>query len=853
MKLVTYALMVAALGLGAASTPAAEQPAAAGPEVYAAAAKYAFGQSRAPLTAIEAEIRAASPAQYKAIEAKLLPLVKSPDTAVDAKRYFCRYLGVVGSAESVAALAALLGDEKLSGPARIALEPMRDPAAGAALRAALGQVKGKLLAGVIGSVGMRRDGQAVAALAGLTGDADADVAKSTIAALGAIGTSDAAKALDDAAAKAPETLQPGVAQARLTCAAGLAQSGKSAEATAIYRSLLAAKAAPATRPATLRGLVALQTRLDALKTIADALQGDDAAMRAAAIGAFVGAGDPSLKASVAEQLPTLNATGQKALLAVLPDQRDVHARPGLLKLIEESKDEAIRADAVECLGAHGQAEDVAMLSGLATKDGGGPEAAAARKALERMVGPGVSEAIVRLMASPDAPARNMAIALVTSRRIETATPALVKMIGGADAAAAGNAVKSLALLGGPGELPGLMKILVNTTDDGLRTTVEAAVASICTRTTDRSACARAVLPAMISAISPASRMAVLRLLPRVRTPEALATAQRAMREEANPEILQAAIRAVSDWPDISAAQTLLDYAKAAKNPSDAVLAMRGCLRLADLKDQPPAQRLAVYRSVLEAAQRPEEKKQALAGLADLPSPDALDVLVKYVKDPAVGADAAQAAMRLARQIGAGFRQRAEAALQQVKANAPTEEIRQAADATIKNLARTGQTPDGYILAWMLSGPYTQEGKSGAELCDVAFAPEKPGAQAEWRFQGVPADAKTRGLVELNVILGGNERIAYLRTEILSPKAQEAVLELGSDDGAKVWVNGQQVLSKNVVRPYSPGEDKVKISLKQGANTLLLKVIQGGGEWSAAARLTAADGKALDFTVAPNSK
>jgi hypothetical protein len=136
---------------------------------------------------------------------------------------------------------------------------------------------------------------------------------------------------------------------------------------------------------------------------------------------------------------------------------------------------------------------------------------------------------------------------------------------------------------------------------------------------------------------------------------------------------------------------------------------------------------------------------------------------------------------------------------------------------------------------------------------VAFAPEKPSAQAEWRFQGTPADAKTRGLVELNVILGGNERVAYLRTEILSPKAQEAMLELGSDDGVKVWVNGRQVLAKNVIRPYRAGEDKVKISLKQGTNTLLLKVIQGGGEWSAAARLTAPDGKPLDFTVAPNSK
>ncbi|MCX5683970.1 MAG: hypothetical protein NT049_09830, partial [Planctomycetota bacterium] len=362
----------------------------------------------------------------------------------------------------------------------------------------------------------------------------------------------------------------------------------------------------------------------------------------------------------------------------------------------------------------------------------------------------------------------------------------------------------------------------------------------------------AVLQVMVSAITPASRMAVLRLLPRVRTPEALAAAQRSMRDE-TAEIAQAAIRAVSDWPDLSAAQTLLDFAKTAKKPTDAVLAMRGCLRLADQKDQPLAQRLSVYRSVLEQAARPEEKKQALAGLADLASPDALDVLAKYVKDPAIGADAAQATIRLARQLGAGYRQRAEAALQQVKAQATTDEIRQAADATIKNLARTGQTPDGYVLAWMLSGTYTQESKSGAELFDVAFPPEKPAAQAEWRFVGVPADAKTRGLVELNVILGGNERIAYLRTEILSPKAQEAVLELGSDDGAKVWVNGQQVLAKNVVRPYAAGEDKVKISLKQGTNTLLVKVIQGGGEWSAAARLVAPDGKALDFTVAPNSK
>jgi RNA polymerase sigma-70 factor (ECF subfamily) len=42
----------------------------------------------------------------------------------------------------------------------MALEPMKDPAAGAALRAAQPKLKGKLLVGVIGSIGVRRDPEA---------------------------------------------------------------------------------------------------------------------------------------------------------------------------------------------------------------------------------------------------------------------------------------------------------------------------------------------------------------------------------------------------------------------------------------------------------------------------------------------------------------------------------------------------------------------------------------------------------------------------------------------------------------------------------------------------------------------
>ena len=842
MKRALYVLLIAAISL-AASTARAGQAPAAGEDVYAAAAQYEFGQSRKPLATIEEEIRKASPAEYRAIEAKLLAALKAPDTKVDAKRFFCRYLGTVGSAASVPALAALLGSEKLSHPARMALEPMADPAAGAALRQALGRVKGKLLAGLIGSVGTRRDALAIPALTALTGDADAEVAKSAVFALGAIGTSEAATALDQVAAKAPAALARPIAQARITCAGLLAQAGKTAEAVAIYRALLENKAAPASRVAALRGLIASQERTAATKLITDMLQGDDAAMRTATLAALASSTDVALKTAVVQELPTLQPAAQKALLGLLPDEKDVAARPALLKLLQASQDEATRLAVLDCLATHGTGEDVAMLVKMATKDAG-PEAGAARKALERMPGAGTSEAISRLLDSPEANVRGLAMALVNTRRIEAAMPVLVRLAAGADAAVATDAVKALASLGTTAELPGLIKILTTTTDASLRSAVEGAATSICTRATDREACAKAVIPALDTATTPAARILVLQLLPRVKGQEALAALQRVVREGKEAEVTQAAVRALADWPDIAAGPALLDFAKVAGNATDGVLAMRGCLRLAGMKDAPMAQRLALYRSVLETAQRPDEKKQALAGAADLPSGDALDLLLKYTQDPALGADAAMAVIRLAKQIGIIERDRAAAALEKLKTLPVDEAIRRQADAAIKSLSSAAMTPDGYILAWMLSGPYTQEGKGGGELFDVAFAPEKAGGGGEWRPVVVPRE--TSGLVEMDKILGGQDRVAYLRTEVSSARAQDAMLELGSDDGIRVWVNGQQVHANNATRPCSPGSDKAKIKLKAGPNTILMKVTQGGGEWSAIARLCGPDGKPLDL-------
>jgi HEAT repeat protein len=63
---------------------------------------------------------------------------------------------------------------------------MPHPAADEALRNALGQVTGRLLVGVINSIGVRRDPEAIPQLGRLLSDPDPEVAQAAAAALARI-------------------------------------------------------------------------------------------------------------------------------------------------------------------------------------------------------------------------------------------------------------------------------------------------------------------------------------------------------------------------------------------------------------------------------------------------------------------------------------------------------------------------------------------------------------------------------------------------------------------------------------------------------------------------------------------
>ncbi|MCU0871112.1 MAG: HEAT repeat domain-containing protein [Pirellulaceae bacterium] len=250
-------LAVVVLGVNLTSGAAAPPDPAAVDKALETLKTYDWGQDRSSLQALDDAVAAThgDAAARKALETHLVAALKT-DAPRAAKDVVCRHLSLIGSADAVPALAELLTNSELSQMGRYALERIPDPAALAALREALPKTDGVLKVGVINSLGVRRDADSTPLLAALLDNPDQQIAAAAIAALGAIGSADAAKALSDVQKKATGQLQGGVADARLCCAERLLAAGQKLEAMAIYKALNSEDQPKHVRLAAVRGLLA---------------------------------------------------------------------------------------------------------------------------------------------------------------------------------------------------------------------------------------------------------------------------------------------------------------------------------------------------------------------------------------------------------------------------------------------------------------------------------------------------------------------------------------------------------------------------------------------------------------------
>jgi hypothetical protein len=170
--------------------------------------------------------------------------------------------------------------------------------------------------------------------------------------------------------------------------------------------------------------------------------------------------------------------------------------------------------------------------------------------------------------------------------------------------------------------------------------------------------------------------------------------------------------------------------------------------------------------------------------------------------------------------------------------------------------KAGVDPEGFIQNWLVLAPISLgENASGAEAVDKeqlkgeAQLKPKAGDKAKVGDKDLTWKAHTcpEHLLDFNAILGAQteDSAAYAVTFIVAPEEMKDIkMKTGSDDQAKVWLNGKEVLKVTDARPTSKDQDTTDVTLRKGVNVLVVKVINEKIDWSFCVRFTDKDDKPL---------
>ncbi len=621
--------------------------------------------------------------------AELITTLKSGVSQKD-KADACRELARVGTKEAVPALAALLADEKLAHMARYALEPIPDSSVDEALRAAVGRLRGRPLVGVICSIGVRHDRQALPLLAKLLGDADAEVAQAAARALGRLGTAEAAAALQAALAGAKGTNQLAVCEGLFRCATALNAHGDRQAAVAIYDCLRELPGPQQVRGGALCAAI-LTRQNDGLPLLAEQLRSADYVLFAAAIRAAQQLPGPQVTTVLTDGLGQLSDDRQIAVILALGKRGDPAALLALTARAQAAS-KPVRLAAIRTLGELGQTAALpALLAALGDADR--ELARAGEESLAALPGQEVDAAVMALFAGADTGRRLTALTLIERRHMTSAIPALLKAAGESDSRVHAAALQRLGEMGGPAELPALCAMLLHGTAAQDLGAVEAAISGVLGRVECPESYADR-LGALFAQASAAQKGALLRILGTIGGARALKTVRDAV---GNPEaeVQAAAVRVLGAWKTADVVPSLLAVAGSAKQSSHKTLALRAALGWGGRTDLPADQRLAICRQAAPLAERVEEQRQLLSALGTLDAAEALALISPYLSVKATKDEAAAAAISASERVlkrpdAAAVAAQLVAPLQQVAAAKASAPLDQRATAVLQQAQRKSQ-------------------------------------------------------------------------------------------------------------------------------------------------------------------
>ncbi len=613
---------------------------------------------------------------------ELIGVLKS-DAAPGEKGLACKQLAVYGTKDAVPALAALLSDPDLASWARIALEVIPGSAPDAALRKAMGQLQGRLLVGAINSIGVRRDAKAVAELGKQLAGPDASVVSAAAVALGRIGGSKAARVLEQSLAHGPAEGCPAVAVGCILCAEQFLLQGQPDRAGKLYDAVRAAAVPKQTIVEATRGAI-LARKSGGIPLLLEVLRSPDKAFFGIGLRTARELPGVAVTEALSDEMSRTSPDRQPLLLLAIADRHDAAASDAVLRAAK-SRSQKVRLAAIGALERRPNTEGLRVLLEAAASDDA-VVASAAMEVLTRQPGTEVDAYLVRRLPQSSGKLQQALIELAGRRHVDRALPAIVELATNPDAGIRAAAVQTIGILGDDKQIANLVRLLPSAKSPQERADLEAALIGISGRGGAR--CATALLP-LTGSGDAALRIVALHVLASAGGPEALGAVKTTL-DDRDESVRDEAVRTLSTWPnnwpeDAAVAEPLLTLIKNSQKTSYQVLGLRGYLQyIQGDKQLKNDARVGKLKDVVPLIKRPEEQRLALGVIANIPTAQALELLVAFTSEPAIADDACAAVVKLAGDKASGLpKEKRQQALQAVVEKSSSDETKQKAKEALK--------------------------------------------------------------------------------------------------------------------------------------------------------------------------
>ena len=792
------------------------------PDLYNAKARYALHGLAMHVSEVGEETVQQAFARSLAEE-----LEKDRPTAV--RKFLLRELQLVGGPEQVVLLAELALDPLLGPAATQALIATGGEKARAAARNALDRADDTAKSRLILAAGLLRDPASITRLARYV---SGPLRIPAMSALGKMADRRAVDPLLRAAANATNRYEQIIAAAAcLELADGLSRSGGGRYAAKLCRALGRRESASYPGYIHMAAMIGL-ARLgdpDAIGDFLEALHAGDRRVRTVALDLLCDIPGEKVTRGVLSKMPSATSVARAGIVRMLGDRGDPLAVPAILDCFSNTNLQ-LRVAAIDAAGRFGTRESInALVQQLAA---GPPCCDAAQHALRKTPG----ETTDRMISAHIEPASNavrVALMGVLAGRNATNEAAVVRRFAGSqDVGVRNAAVSALGSLGGIDDVGFLARLLTQQTNMAERTSLARSLGNICARVSDPPVCTRIVGDCYMNADAGARRQ-FLAILKGIGGASALKIARRATKDP-DPGIADEAVRTLAGWRDDSPISDLLAITRTSTNARHGIVALRGFIDMVGGAET-DAEKLDKYQQAMAAAERAEEKRLVCAGLAKIPSLRSMACLDRCLGQEEIAAEVAVALLDVAEGLHRIHRQEAIRAVTRAREATDSPAVQKKAD----EITRAIERYEDYVLDWLVCGPYRQVGKTGDQLLGMAFSPENPGDDTAWQEVRT-----TDGVLDLVKAVGGDNSAAYMRAAVYSPEDQVCQLQLGSDDGVKVWLNGDLIHHHNAIRALRLEEDKLGVRLKKGRNTLAMKVTNNYIDWEACARFRKPDGGRL---------